>query len=93
MTLAEIHLFEVSKRITSEHERTELGLKLRISGNEIAIAKLNNPNDSIMANYEMLKIWFKRTSDRNDAWEELENALRKCKLNQILAEVLTVKES
>ena len=93
MKLDAPHLFQVSKRITGETEQTELGLYLGIPDLEITLAKRNNPNNFTMANYDMLKKWFLTTTDKIDAWEELEKALRKCKLNQIVAEVLTVKES
>ena len=81
------------KRLPGETERTELGLNLRIPRYEISTTKRDNRDDFTMANYAMLNKWFERKSDMNDAWEELEKALRKCELNQIVAEVLTVKET
>ena len=90
--LDEGHLLQVSKRIPGETERTELGLNLGIPDYEISSTKRDNRDEFTMANYEMLKRWFRKTLDRNDAWEELEKALRKCELNQIAVEVLRVKD-
>ena len=71
--LDERHLLQVSKKITYETERTELGLNLGIPDSEISTTKRNNRDEFTMANYDMLKKWFKKTSDRNDAWEEYAN--------------------
>ena len=87
----EKHLVRVSNKITREIDRTELGLVLGLSDSEIAVVK-RNEDEFEMANYVMLKKWFLRKSDRNDAWEELEIAFKKCGLNQIVADVLIWEE-
>ena len=78
--------------ITDEMKRKKLGLYLGITDFEFETTRLNNANNFTKANYDMLIIWFKNTTNRNDAGKELEEALRKCKLNLIVEEVLRVND-
>ena len=86
--LTDQHLLQLSKRITDETTRTELGLNLGLPGHEIQMTRADNKSELTIATYDMLRIWFRATSSREAAWTQLEGVLRKTRLKACISEVL-----
>ena len=82
--LDDSHVFELSRRITSESELLNLGingLKLREYITDAAVYR--HPKDIQDAAHDVLKEWVKRQSNRVDAYHSLLRCLKDCEMNEL----------
>ena len=84
MELTDIHLLQLSKRITEETTRTELGLNLGLPVHEIKMTRANNRDEFTIATYDMLGIWFRSKCNGHIALQQLEEALKKTNLQSLI---------
>ena len=84
--LDESHIFELSKRITSESDLMNLGIKgLKLRKNLIEAALYRHPKDIQDAAHDVLSEWMKRQPNVVDSYCTLLQYLRQCQMNQLAA--------
>ena len=86
--LDDCHIFELSKRITTESELMNLGIKgLKLRKNVIEAALYRHPKDIQDAAHDVLSEWVKRRANMVDAYQDLLTSLKHCKMNQLATDL------
>ena len=87
-SLTDAHVLELSKRITSEEELMDLGIKvLGLPEFVIKTALFDNREKLQAATHELLSRWLKQQNNRLEAYMNLQVGLRKCRMNQLAMEL------
>ena len=82
--LDDSHVFELSRRITSESELMNLGINgLKLREYIIDAALFRHPKDIQDAAHDVLTEWVQRQSNRVDAYHSLLRCLKQCEMNQL----------
>ena len=87
-SLTDEHVLELSKRITSEEELMDLGIKvLGLPDFLIKTAFYDNREKMQPATHEILSRWLKQQNSRREAYINLHAGLKKCEMSQLAAEL------
>ena len=91
--LDDTHVFELSKRITSESELRNLGITgLRLSKYIIHAAMTDHPRHIQDAAYDVISEWVKQQENMEVAYKTLLQCLKRCQMNQLMAELRRLVE-
>ena len=86
--LDDSHVFELSRRITSESELVNLGINgLKLREYIIDAALFRHPKDIQDAAHDVLSEWVKRRANMVDAYQDLLTSLKHCKMNQLATDL------
>ena len=86
--LDDCHIFELSKRITTESELMNLGINgLKLRKNIIEAALYRHPKDIQDAAHDILSEWVKRQENMVDTYQNLLTSLKHCQMNQLATDL------
>ena len=85
--LTDEHIVNLSKRITSQSELVELGVRGLNLPEFIIDAAIYNKNEIQDATREVLQTWVKQQTNREESLVKLQTGLQKCEMNSLVAEL------
>ena len=81
-------MWTLAKKFTNAYDLRDLAFEgLDICGDVIDRASYKSDRDISLAAYSALKTWFQRQNNRQEAYSNLLEALRRCKFNQMANEL------
>ena len=86
-TLEDVHILELSKRITNEPDLMELGVKVLELPDFIVKTALYNKKEIQLATHEVVSAWTKQQTNRFEAYTALKQALEKSKFTSLAGEL------
>ena len=86
--LKDVHLLDLSKRITNELDLEDLGIKaLKLPGFKIKAALFDHSNNIQAASYDVINSWVQLQSNRHIAYTTLREGLKEAQMHQLATEV------
>ena len=82
-SLEDVHILELSKRITNEPDLMELGVKVLELPDFIVKTALYNKREIQLATHEVISDWSKQQTNRFEAYTALKKALEKSKFTSL----------
>ena len=83
-SLQDVHILDLSKRITSAEELMDFGIKgLGLPDFKIKTAMYDHSDSIQAATYELLSMWLKKQTDRQEAYKNLRAGLKRAEMNQL----------
>ena len=87
-SLEDVHILDLSKRITTGDELKEFGIKvLKLPGFKIKSALYDHSNSIQAAAYDVISSWVQLQSSRQEAYTTLREGLKEAKMHQLATEV------
>ena len=83
------HLWSLSREITTEDDLFTLGVTgLKLSRSVIQTALTNNQREINSAAHTVLRKWFVQQENREDAFTDLQAALRQCEMSHLASQLV-----
>ena len=86
-SLTDAHIWNLSKRITSESELMDLGINVLKQRELLIKAALYNKKEIQDATHEVLSTWAKEQDSRREAYTNLHAGLKKYQMNELAKEL------
>ena len=91
--LEDVHLLELSRKITSAQELEDLGIKvLKLRGYKIKAALYDHSNSIQAATHDVISSWVQKQSSRQEAYTTLLTGLKEAELHQLAGELQELVE-
>ena len=88
-TLDDETILSIARKITDLGMLQKLAYKgLKLEHHQIESTITNNKNNIHAISHELLKIWFIKQAGRKQAFDNLHEALKKCKLQMLVDELI-----
>ena len=87
-SLEDVHLLDLSKRITTGEELTDLGIKvLKLPDFRIRAALYDHKKSIQAATQDVIHSWLLQQSNRQEAYTALHTGLKEAKMHQLAGEL------
>ena len=86
-SLEDVHILELSKRITNEPDLMELGIKVLELPDYVVKTALYNKKEIQLATHEVISDWSKQQANRFEAYTALKQVLEKSKFMSLAGEL------